>query len=212
MLFLSRKSLVVTAVAVVCALSLVSCKGFFVDPTLSSIAFGQPTPSVAIGATFPMQAIGTYSDTSTKDITSKVTWTSSDKSFFTVDNAGVITGVAVTSTPAPTVKATLGTVSASTTVTVTAVALTSIAIQGGNQSLSIASNPTFQFNATGTYSDSTQSSVTTTATWSSSDTSVATIQSGATNGGLATLVKAGTTTIKVQQGSVNTSITLTVTN
>jgi hypothetical protein len=160
-----------------------------------------------------MQAIGTYSDTTTKDITSKVTWTSSDTTKFTVNSAGVLTGVAVTSTPLPTVKAALGTVSASTTVTVTTATLTSIAIQGGNQTQSIASNPGgFQFVATGTFSDGSQSSVTTSATWSSSDTTVATIQSGATNGGLATLVKAGTTTIKVQQGSVSTNITLTVTN
>ncbi len=211
MLLLTRKSLAVTALALVCALSLVSCKGFFVDPTLSSIAFSQPTPSVAVGATFPMQAIGTYSDSGTKDLTTKVTWTSSDTTLFTVNASGVITGVAVTSTPAPTVKATLGTVSASTAVTVTAATLTSIAIQGGNQTLSIASNPTFQFVATGTYSDSSQQTITTQVTWTSSDTTVANFQTAASPG-LVTLLKAGTATIKAQAGSVNTTITLTVTN
>lgn len=212
MLFLTRKSLAVTALALVCALGLVSCKGFFVDPTLSSIAFGQPTPSVAVGATFPMQAIGTYSDTTTKDITTKVTWTSSDTTLFTVNASGVITGVAATSTPLPTVKATLGTISNTTTVTVTAATLTAIAIQGGNQTLSIATNPTFQFVATGSYSDGSQQTITNQVTWTSSDTTVATILNGATSGGVATLLKAGTTTIKAQSGSVSNSITLTVTN
>jgi hypothetical protein len=212
MLFLTRKSLAVTALALVCTLGLVSCKGFFVDPTLSSIAFGQPTPSVAVGATFPMQAIGTYSDTTTKDITTKVTWTSSDTTLFTVNASGVITGVAATSTPLPTVKATLGTISNTTTVTVTAATLTSIAIQGGNQTLSIASNPSFQFVATGSYSDGSQQTLTNQVTWTSSDTTVATILNGATSGGVATLLKAGNTTIKAQSGSISNSITLTVTN
>jgi trimeric autotransporter adhesin len=213
MLSLSGKSLVVTVVAVVCALSLVSCKGFFVDPTLSSIAFGQPTPSVAKGATFQMQAIGTYSDNTTKDITSKVTWTSSDTNLFTVNSAGLITGANLTTAGSlPTVKAALGTVSATTTVTVTTAALTSITVDG-NASPSIATTGgTALYTATGHYSDNSTQSLTNSATWDSSDKTVATIESGATNGGKATFLKAGSTTLSASQGSVSGTLAVTVSN
>jgi Bacterial Ig-like domain (group 2) len=55
----------------------VSCKGFFTDPVLSSIAIQPPTPSVEVGQTTTLQAWGTYSpDNSRSQITSGVAWTS----------------------------------------------------------------------------------------------------------------------------------------
>ncbi|MBK7249343.1 MAG: Ig-like domain-containing protein [Gammaproteobacteria bacterium] len=63
---------------------------------------------------------------------------------------------------------------------------------------SVALGGTQQFTATGRYSDGSTQNLTTTATWSSSDRSVATIASG----GLATSVGTGTTTISAASGSV----------
>jgi hypothetical protein len=217
MLFLSRKSLVVTAVAVVCALSLVSCKGFFVDPTLSSIEVKPASPQVAVGTTAPLQAIGHYSDNIDRDITSKVTWATvpSSSTFFTINKAGVVTGVAVT--PANStdgVTATLGTTASPTkVVTVTASALTQITIDG-NASPSIATTGgTAQYTATGHYADGSTQSLTATVAWDTSDHTVATIATApAANPGQATLLKAGNITITASQGSVPASLAVSVSN
>lgn len=71
-----------------------SCKGFFPDPTLSSIAIQPPTPQVAVGSSLTLQAWGTYNDGSRSQITSGVAWTSSGQgSTVNVDDKGVMTGV-----------------------------------------------------------------------------------------------------------------------
>ena len=65
---------------------------------------------------------------------------------------------------------------------------------------------TQQFTAMGTYSDGGTQNLTSQATWTSSNTGVATINAG----GLATGVSAGTTTISATLGSVSNNATLTV--
>ena len=55
-----------------------SCRGFFVNPTLQSIAVSPTTGSVAPGGTIQMTATGTFDDGSTSNVTSKSTWQSSD--------------------------------------------------------------------------------------------------------------------------------------
>src|SRR6202012_1740451 len=64
-----------------------------------------------------------------------------------------------------------------------------------------------QFTATGNYSDGSHQDLTNSATWTSSQTSVATISST----GLATGVAAGTTVIQAASGSVRGTTNLTVT-
>ena len=83
--------------------------------------------------------------------------------------------------------------------------LVSIAVTPANPS--VAQGLTQQFMATGTYSDGSTADLTSTATWTSSDTSKATIASG----GLATAIAAGTTTIGAAVGSINGNTVLTVT-
>ncbi len=83
--------------------------------------------------------------------------------------------------------------------------LVSIAVTPANPS--IAAGTQQQFTATGTYSDGTHRDLTSSATWTSSTTSVATINSA----GLATGVNVGSTTIQASSGSINGSTTLTVT-
>src|SRR6266478_2744557 len=83
--------------------------------------------------------------------------------------------------------------------------LSSIAVTPGNPS--IPKGTTQQFTATGTYSDGSTQNLTSTVAWSSSNTTVATINST----GLATAVGAGSTTIQASSGSISGSTTLTVT-
>ena len=76
--------------------------------TLQSIAVSPASPTVGIGNAVQFTATGTYSDNSTKDITSSVTWASSNPSFATiVATTGLATGVAVGTTE---ITATLGNV------------------------------------------------------------------------------------------------------
>jgi hypothetical protein len=155
---------------------------FTATPTLVSIAVTPANPSIGKGGTQQFTATGTFSDSSTQNLTSTATWSSSAAGVATINTAGLATAVGLGST---TIQATSGTISGSTTLTVTAPTLVSIAVTPANPS--IAKGGTQQFTATGTYTDSSTQNVTSTATWASSDSTIATISAA----GLATGVKAG---------------------
>ena len=176
---------------------------------LVSIAITPATPSIAKGTSQQFTATGTYSDSSTQNLTTSVTWGTSLGSVATISNAagteGLAFGAGVGNT---TISATLGSISDSTTLTVTPAVLTSISISP--TSPTIAKGTTQQFAATGTYSDNSSQVLTLTATWSSSITGVASISNAAGSVGLATAVSAGTTTISATVGSITGTTTLTV--
>src|SRR6266446_5700168 len=86
-------------------------------PTLSSIAVTPANPSIAKGTTQQFTATGTFSDGSTQNLTSTATWSSSNTSVATINSTGLASGVATGST---TMQAISGSVSGSTTLTVTA--------------------------------------------------------------------------------------------
>ena len=171
--------------------------------SLVSLAVTPTNPSLAAGQQQQFTATGTYSDGSQQNLTSTVTWTSSTTSIATISSTGLATAVAAGST---TIKAASGSISGSTSLTVTAPSLVSIAVTPANPSL--AAGQQQQFTATGTYSDGSQQNLTSTVTWTSSTTSIATISST----GLATAVAAGSTTIKATSGSISGSTGLTVTS
>lgn len=88
-------------------------------PTLTSIAVTPASATLTVGETRQFTASGTYSDNSTKDITSKVTWTSSPVGTATVSNTAGTKGLVTAITEgAVTVTATLGDLSASTPATI----------------------------------------------------------------------------------------------
>jgi hypothetical protein len=67
--------------------------------TLQSIVITPTSPSVGVGSSVQFKATGTYSDNSTKDVTSSVMWASSKPSFATiVATTGLATGVAAGTT------------------------------------------------------------------------------------------------------------------
>jgi hypothetical protein len=147
-------------------------------------------PSVPAGETVPFMAMGMYSDNSLQDLTNQVTWVSATTSVATISNAtgsqGVATGVAVGTSN---ITATFDGVTGETKLTVTPAVLVSIAVTPANPT--IAKGTTEQFDATGTYSDSSTQDLTSTVTWTSTKTAVATI----TATGLAKGVGTGTSTI-----------------
>ncbi|WP_422822776.1 Ig-like domain-containing protein [Vibrio anguillarum] len=162
-----------------------------VNVTVSSavITAIQVTPSpvsVAKGQTEQLTAIATYSDTTSSDISSLVTWTPADTNTITVTSTGLITGVEVGST---TVTATKNGISNSVNVTVSSAVIT--AIQVTPTTVNVAKDLNGQLTATATYSDGTSSSVTKSVTWMSVDTNTATV----TLDGLLTGVEVGSTTV-----------------
>ncbi len=171
--------------------------------TLTSLAVTPANPSIARGTTKQFTVTGTYSDNTTRDVTSSVTWSSSDATKATINTAGLATGQNVGSA---TITATSGSISGVTTLTVTSATLVSIAITPTNSS--VAKGTAQQFTATGTFSDNSVQDLTTQVAWTSSDTIKATV----TNAGLATGTGIGSSTITAASGGISGSTTLTVTS
>src|SRR5262249_22975462 len=137
---------------------------------LQSIAVTPANPTVAKGQTDQFTATGTLSDGSHQDLTSSVTWASSNTAVATINTAGLTTAVAdrttnISSTPTGS--------SGSPALTVTAAVLQSIAVTPANPS--VAKGLTEQFTATGTFSDGSHQDLTSSVTWASATASVATI-------------------------------------
>ncbi|MGB9436239.1 MAG: Ig-like domain-containing protein, partial [Candidatus Acidiferrum sp.] len=150
-------------------------------PTLLSITVGPPTISLAAGYTQQYTATGTYSDGSTQNLTSTATWASSTPAYATITAGGLASSLAIGTT---TISATSGTVVGSTTLTVTAPILLSIAVTPTGVSLGL--NGVQQFTATGNYSDGSTQNLTNTATWATQNAQVVTVSAT----GLATVVAA----------------------
>jgi Bacterial Ig-like domain (group 2)/Galactose oxidase, central domain len=180
-----------------------------ITPVLVSIAVSPLTPTISLGMTQQFTATGSYSDGSTRPITSTVTWSSGTQTVATVSNSspnqGVATGVAAGMSI---ITATSGSVSGTATLTVTAATLVSIAVAPVSPTIILGT--TQQFTATATYSDGSSGDLTTSVTWTSGTPRVATISNAPGTQGLATSAGEGNSTITASSGSVNQSATLTV--
>jgi hypothetical protein len=69
-----------------------------VTATLTNIAVTPANPTLLVGATQQFTATGTYSDGSTKNVTSQATWTSSSPAVVTVNTTGFATAVSAGAT------------------------------------------------------------------------------------------------------------------
>jgi len=185
--------------------------GLTVTPaSLVSIALIPADPSIANGTKQQFAATGTYTDTSTRDVTTAVTWSSSDTTVATISNGSGSNGLATsTGQGTATITAALGAIAGSTGLTVTPAALVSIAVIPANSS--IANGTSQQFAATGTYTDNSTQPLTTSVTWSSSATTVAAISNAPGSNGLATSISQGPATITATLGTISGSTNLTVT-
>lgn len=177
--------------------------------TLTTVSVTPAALAFAKGTTKVLVATGTYSDGTVQDLTTQATWSSGDPSIVTVSNAvgsqGVLTGVAAGST---TITATVSGVAGTASASVTDASLTSVSVSPAT--LQIASGTNFQFTATGLYSDGTSQDLTSSVTWSSSDTDTATISNSATSRGLAHGVAVGTVTLTATLGASSGTASLTV--
>jgi len=176
--------------------------------TLSSISVTPAYPSnLNVGSTQQFTATGMYSDGSTEDITSQVTWDSSDTQTAIISSAGLATGVAdgITSITASLSGVTSDVITL--TVISTTTTLSSIAVSPAAPA-ALAVGDTLQFSATGTYSDGSIEDITSQVAWVSSNTDIATIAAG----GLVTAIIAGSTVITASISPISsTPVSLTVT-
>jgi trimeric autotransporter adhesin len=168
---------------------------------LTSIAIAPAASSMAKNTSQQFTATGSYSNGTSADLSSLVTWSSSSPATATISATGLVNALATGST---TISASLAGVTQSTTVTVTAPSVVSIAVTPEGLTLGIGINQPYV--ATATYSDGSSADLSSGVTWSSSSTSVATVD----NNGLVATVAAGSTTVTATFGSFTDTATLTV--
>ncbi|HYQ02880.1 MAG TPA: Ig-like domain-containing protein [Polyangiaceae bacterium] len=176
---------------------------------LVSIAISPENPTLPLGTTVALVATGTYSDATVVDISSSVTWSIDDSKVATISNAqtnpGLVTASSVGATKA---RATLGTISGTTALTVTAAKLVSLTVTPANPSVPAGTSQALI--ATAMYSDNSSVVVTTTAVWSSSAATVATVSNASGSQGQVTGVAAGTATITATLSGISGTTTVTV--
>ncbi|PKN16451.1 MAG: hypothetical protein CVU66_00945 [Deltaproteobacteria bacterium HGW-Deltaproteobacteria-23] len=169
------------------------------DATLQTIAITPASPGIAVDTALQFTAIGTYSDSSTFDLTSLVDWTSSNNAVATISNTGFTKGVATSvGNGITTIKASItdsyaGDIEDDTTLTVTSAKLTSITVQPTNATISLGT--TQQYTAQGNFSDGSAQDLTDQVIWRSSNKINAVISNAAGSKGLLTPLRAGGTTV-----------------
>jgi uncharacterized protein YjdB len=165
-----------------------------------SISISPANTSIAKGSTQQYTATATMTDGATPDVTTSVTWTSSNGSV-SIGSTGLATGAAEGTA---TITATLNGISNTASLTVTAAVLNSISVAPTNPTINLGA--TQSFTATGNYTDGSRD-ITTSVAWTSSNTGIATIVG---NTGVATAVSGGSTTITASLDGKTATATLTV--
>ncbi|HEX2568639.1 MAG TPA: Ig-like domain-containing protein [Polyangia bacterium] len=177
--------------------------------TLRSISITPPSPSLARDLTLRLTATGTYSDNTTQDLTTQVTWSSSAPGIAAISNApgsqGLVTALGQGQA---TITAALGAQSSTTALTVTAAQLTSIVVSPNAPT--IYSGQPQAFTANGVYDDNTMRDLTALVTWASSDQSIASVSNAPGSQGLARSLRPGQATITARLGTASGTATLTV--
>ena len=155
-----------------------------------------------VGATQQFTAIATYSDGASADISSQVTWLSSNTQVATIYANGLATGIAAGSAG---ITATLSGVTSQATA-LAVQPLSSIAISPASPN-NLVVGAAQHFTAIGTFADGSLMDITSQVTWSSATANIATI----TAGGAATGVKTGTDKITATMAGITSQpVTLNV--
>src|SRR6266478_3008264 len=196
----------VTALAILAATA-VSCTGFFVNPTVSSLSVGPVSPTIQTGTTgnpVQMTVFATNNDGSTTTSPS-VSWSisPSDGSLATITSKGLVTSV---STGTATVTATSNQNPSATgtqTVTVTVGCISQIQIPTSANALT-ANNLTDTLTATAVTCNG-DFPVADVANWNTSDTTLATVSAGVVQRA-ATVTTGGSVNISATIGNVTSNI------
>lgn len=164
---------------------------------LLSLTVTPTAATIGMGSTQAFRAMGDYTDGSSRDLTSAVTWNAADPAVATISNMpgqqGLASAVGAGTTQVSAMHPESGISSddsgGSATLTVTPASLMSIVVVPNAQNIPL--GLTQQYQAVGLFSDNSSQDMTAQVTWSSTDPSVAPVDAS----GLATSVSEGTTTI-----------------
>jgi hypothetical protein len=209
-----QKLRVIGAVATLAVLATgVACKGFFVNPTVSSIVIDPPNPTVSVGgAPVQLTAAGTDSNGNPLTLTAgtsctgtTVCWSNSDPTIATLSTGGLLTAV---SAGTSTITAASGTATATTTATVTLGNVTSIVIAPDSITLPVSSTAVSPNCLTATASAGGASvDVSATVTWFAANSQVVTIFNGEDPMCVESSTATGQTTVYATYVSGSTTIT-----
>jgi trimeric autotransporter adhesin len=179
----------------------VGCTGFFVNPTISSISIGPASPTIETGSTdntVQMSVFATNNDGSTATNPS-VSWSITPTSTATISSSGLVTSV---STGTATVTAAANqnpSITGTQTVTVTVGCIESITLKPTSGTVST-NVPTFPI-ASEAATCNGPFDVTQVATWTSSNTSLATVSAG-TVSIVSGITAGGTITVTAAVGNI----------
>lgn len=203
----SKRSVLLAAVLIILGVA-PGCKGFFVNPTLSSLTIGPQSQTITANPkqTLQMSATGTYSDGSTKDLTGKVSWSSSSTSCATINSAGLVSPAAsISGVCTTTITASFSTATAATaTITVTEGTPTSINLTVSN----LAPNPgtSITFTAKATFPNSANpQDITSSVTWIDSDPTNVPLTQGSGNSNIPQTAPVGQVTIQASFAGVTSN-------
>jgi hypothetical protein len=169
--------------------------------SLKSITVTPGSQTIAAGSQQQFKATGTYSDHSSKDLTSSVTWKSSATNVASISTSGLVKVLGAGQT---TISATLKSVNGTTILAATDT-LVSIAIKASGSNVNVGS--ALQLAAMGTFQDGKPATPLANVTWSISDASKATIS----DLGLVSGVHGGEVTVTAKSGSLSADTQLSVT-
>ncbi|MFZ0308533.1 MAG: kelch repeat-containing protein, partial [Candidatus Sulfotelmatobacter sp.] len=179
-------------------------------PQLASITIAPSNQPMVLGTTLLLTATGADAYGDNLGMLQSVIWNSSSPSVATISNAagsaGIVNSLAVGTT---TITASVGTISTSTQVTVTA-PLASITLSPSSPTVSLNSPQELQLTATGVYSNGNTTDLTAYVSWSTSNSSVATVIPNPAVPGIVAPLAVGTANITATYGSVNGSTPVTV--
>lgn len=171
-------------------------------PVLTTITVSPATASLTVGGAQTFTAAA--KDQNGNPFSTTVIWSSSDTTVGTINSAGVFSALAAGTT---TIRATSGSVSGTASVTVSEPAptpvLTTITVSPSTATLVVGNTQQF----TAATKDQNGDPISATVTWSSSNTTVGTVDST----GRFTAAATGHTTIMARSGSVNGTASVTVT-
>jgi|ERR1700678_2362796 hypothetical protein len=157
----------------------VACTGFFQNPTISSIAVGPASPTIETGTTnntVQMTVFGTNSDGSTQTNPS-VSWSITPTTIATISSSGLVTSSSVGTATVTAAANQNPSITGTQSLTVTVGCIQSIKVTPTSGSVSFSVGSVVDLDAVAVTCNGSPD-VTDVATWTSSNTSLATVSAG----------------------------------
>lgn len=177
--------------------------------TLQSVSINPTSVTLEIGGETQLSVIGVFSDGTTQNLTSTASWSSANSAI--ASTAALFPGrVRAESAGSAVITATVQGLSATRSVTVQNITLSSLEISPIYRSLSLGASLLYQ--ATGVFSDGSRRDLSSVTQFSSSHPSIAQVQSQSSSGALVQTQSAGTTQIEAEYLGITSTATLVVSN